>query len=112
MNPNRHFSARDPSTLTPGTAATITADVKDTDKSLPILTKGTRIIVSYITLERAVVIVQPVVTARPYKGKARAGLTTTGGKLRTVPLAALKPIPDGWQFFEPEGCIGSRGGVR
>ena len=101
------MSANTSAAITPGTAATITADVADADKSLPVLKAGTRVIVSYITIERATVIVQPVITAKPYKGQKRAGLTTTGGKMRTVPLNKLTPIPDGWQFFEPAGCIGS-----
>jgi hypothetical protein len=95
-------------TITPGSAATVTADVTDTDKSLPILRAGTRVIISYITIDRATVIVQPIVTARPIKGgDTRAGLTTTGGTMRTVPLSQLTPIMDGWQFFEPAGYIGS-----
>lgn len=98
--------------IIPGTAATLMADVLDADKTLPILKAGTRVIVSYIMMgrdnrQRATVIVQPIVTAKPYKGNARAGLTTAGGKLRTVPLDQLAPIQDGWQFFDPEGCIGS-----
>ena len=109
MNLNKLHSVDDHTciAITPGIAATITADVMDADKSLPVLKAGTRVIVSYITIERATVIVQPVVTARPYKGKARAGLTMSGGKMRTVPLNKLAPIADGWQFFEPAGCIGS-----
>lgn len=80
--------------ITPGTAATITAT-------------GERVIVSYITVELATVIVQPQVIARPYKGATRAGLTTTGGKMRTVQISELTAIADGWQLFEPAGCIGS-----
>jgi len=102
-----------PDHVRPGTAATLMADVRDAaDKTLPILKAGTHVIVSYITMgadhrQRATVIVQPIVTAKPYKGNARAGLTMTGGKLRTVLLDQLTPIPDGWQFFEPVGLIGS-----
>jgi len=102
-----------PDHVRPGTAATLMADVRDAaDKTLPILKAGTHVIVSYITMgtdhrQRAIVIVQPIVTAKPYKGNARAGLTTTGGKLRTVLLDQLTLIPDGWQFFEPVGLIGS-----
>ncbi len=93
--------------ITPGSAVTLTEDVTDTDKALPILKAGTRAIVSYLVGPRATVIVQPIITARPDKGMKRSGLTMTGGKIRTVPLSALAPIPDGWQFFEPAGCIGS-----
>ena len=94
--------------ITPGSAVALTEDIRDADKAMPVLAAGTRAIVSYITGTRATVIVQPVVTAKPYKGGRRAGLTTTGGKMRTIPLDKLAPISDGWQFFEPTGCIGSR----
>jgi hypothetical protein len=91
-------------TIRPLTAVAITADV--TDKALPTLPAGTRAIVSYIFADRAAVIVQPTLTTRPGKGQRRAGLGTTGGKLRIVPLDVLETIVDGWQFFEPAGCTG------
>lgn len=75
-------------TITPGDAVTITAT-------------GEHAIVSYLLGNRATILVHPVVTAQPDKGKAHAGLTTTGGKLRTVALDQLTPIVDGWQLFEP-----------
>lgn len=87
-------------TIAPGIAVTLTADVADADKTMLVLAAGTRAIVSYITGQRATVIVQPVVTARPIKDKRRAGLTMMGGRIRTVPLDKLVPIPDGWQLFE------------
>ena len=96
-----HFSARYHSTITPGTAATITADVADADKSLPILKAGTHVIVSTTFVDRATVIVQPTVTARPHAGGRQAGLVTTKGTMRTVPLNKLEPIANGWQLFEP-----------
>lgn len=80
--------------LAPGTAAMITAT-------------GERVIVSYITCQRATVIVSPTVTARPEKGKRVAGMVTTGGKLRVVALDQLTAIADGWQLFEPSVQIGS-----
>lgn len=91
--------------ITPGSAVALIEDVTDADKALPILAAGTRAIVSYITIgkdnrPRATILVQPIVTARPDKGKARAGLTMTGGRIRTVPLDKLARIEDGWQLFE------------
>lgn len=93
--------------IAPGTAAMVTADVTDTDKSLPILRAGTHVIVSYLTMDRATVIVQPTVLARPTEGNAIAGLVITGGKMRTVPLDKLSPIANGWQLFEPGDPIRS-----
>ena len=89
------------SEIRPGTAATVTEDVADKDKSLPVLPAGTRVIVSTTFVDCASVIVQPTVTARPHAGRRQAGLATTGGTIRTVPLSKLEPIANGWQLFEP-----------
>lgn len=87
--------------IRPGTAATVTADVTDKDKSLPILRAGTHVIVSMTFANHASVIVQPTIRARPNAGGRQAGLEITGGKMRTVPLDKLEPIANGWQLFEP-----------